>query len=161
MIFGDRHILNYDFPRHAEEYVHRVGRTGRAGRTGIAISFFTREDWSKAADLTKILEEASQVNPFLSNYFILRTQNYLFTMKFRKYQKNFTKCRSDSVPGKSVKITNVTEMSWTLGASEEVAEEVMEVVLEVVLEVVVEVVETVVEEDSVTTFSRTIPFLCY
>lgn len=57
------HILNYDFPRHAEEYVHRVGRTGRAGRTGIAISFFTREDWSKAADLTKILEEASQEVP--------------------------------------------------------------------------------------------------
>ena len=64
-----RHILNYDFPRHAEEYVHRVGRTGRAGRTGIAISFFTREDWSKAADLINILEEAAQVNPtFYSVY---------------------------------------------------------------------------------------------
>jgi len=56
-----RHILNYDFPRHPEEYVHRVGRTGRAGRTGIAISFFTRDDWSKSAELINILEEASQV----------------------------------------------------------------------------------------------------
>ena len=55
-----RHILNYDFPRHAEEYVHRVGRTGRAGRSGIAISFMTREDWSKAPDLISILEEAGQ-----------------------------------------------------------------------------------------------------
>lgn len=60
-VFFSRHILNYDFPRHAEEYVHRVGRTGRAGRTGIAISFVTREDWSKAEDLIKILQEAQQV----------------------------------------------------------------------------------------------------
>uniref|UniRef100_A0A0N8BTU9 RNA helicase n=1 Tax=Daphnia magna TaxID=35525 RepID=A0A0N8BTU9_9CRUS len=57
------HILNYDFPRHAEEYVHRVGRTGRAGRTGIAISFMTREDWSKASDLIDILKEANQEVP--------------------------------------------------------------------------------------------------
>lgn len=60
-VFQSRHILNYDFPRHAEEYVHRVGRTGRAGRTGIAISFMTREDWSKASDLIDILKEANQV----------------------------------------------------------------------------------------------------
>ncbi len=64
-----RHILNYDFPRHAEEYVHRVGRTGRAGRTGIAISFMTREDWSKAQDLLDILKEANQVcDPVLSHH---------------------------------------------------------------------------------------------
>ena len=49
------HILNFDFPRHAEEYVHRVGRTGRAGRTGQALSFMTREYWSKAPDLINIL----------------------------------------------------------------------------------------------------------
>ena len=57
------HILNFDIPRNAEEYVHRIGRTGRAGRTGIAISFMTREDWSKAADLIPILEEAGQHIP--------------------------------------------------------------------------------------------------
>ena len=44
-----------------EEYVHRVGRTGRAGRSGVAISLVTRQDWSKAAALIKILEEAGQV----------------------------------------------------------------------------------------------------
>lgn len=56
-----RHVINYDFPRNIEEYVHRVGRTGRAGRTGESISFFTRSDWSQAKELISILEEADQV----------------------------------------------------------------------------------------------------
>ena len=33
------HVLNYDLPQNLEEYVHRIGRTGRAGKTGIAVSF--------------------------------------------------------------------------------------------------------------------------
>ena len=36
---GITHVINYDLPRQAEDYVHRIGRTGRAGRSGIAISF--------------------------------------------------------------------------------------------------------------------------
>lgn len=39
------HVVNYDFPRNIEDYVHRVGRTGRAGATGIALTFISREDW--------------------------------------------------------------------------------------------------------------------
>ncbi|KAL1115342.1 hypothetical protein AAG570_007372 [Ranatra chinensis] len=54
-------VVNFDFPRNIEEYVHRVGRTGRAGRSGEAISLFTRSDWAQAKDLIKILEEAEQV----------------------------------------------------------------------------------------------------
>lgn len=57
------HVVNYDFPRNIEEYVHRVGRTGRAGRTGISLSFFTREDWGSAGELINILEEANQEVP--------------------------------------------------------------------------------------------------
>ncbi len=36
---GISHVINYDLPRQAEDYVHRIGRTGRAGKNGIAISF--------------------------------------------------------------------------------------------------------------------------
>lgn len=61
LIVISRHIFNYDFPKNIEEYVHRIGRTGRAGRSGHSISLFTRNDWSNAADLIKILEEANQV----------------------------------------------------------------------------------------------------
>ncbi|KOC61391.1 putative ATP-dependent RNA helicase DDX43 [Habropoda laboriosa] len=57
------HVLNYDFPRDIEEYVHRVGRTGRAGRTGESITFMTRRDWSHAKELINILEEANQEVP--------------------------------------------------------------------------------------------------
>ena len=37
-VHGISHVINYDLPRQAEDYVHRIGRTGRAGRSGIAIS---------------------------------------------------------------------------------------------------------------------------
>ncbi|CAH2108974.1 unnamed protein product [Euphydryas editha] len=57
------HVVNFDFPRHIEEYVHRVGRTGRAGKTGIALSFVTRSDWAHASELIKILQEANQEVP--------------------------------------------------------------------------------------------------
>ncbi|XP_059051770.1 probable ATP-dependent RNA helicase DDX43 [Achroia grisella] len=57
------HVINLDFPRHIEEYVHRVGRTGRAGKTGIALSFISRNDWGHARELIKILEEANQEIP--------------------------------------------------------------------------------------------------
>ncbi len=41
---GISHVVNYDFPMHAEDYVHRIGRTGRAQAVGDAISFVTPED---------------------------------------------------------------------------------------------------------------------
>jgi ATP-dependent RNA helicase DDX5/DBP2 len=37
------HVLNYDYPNNSEDYVHRIGRTGRAGATGTATTFFTTE----------------------------------------------------------------------------------------------------------------------
>jgi superfamily II DNA/RNA helicase len=39
-------VVNYDAPRMADDYVHRIGRTGRAGRAGIAVTFLGREDRS-------------------------------------------------------------------------------------------------------------------
>ena len=60
---GVTHVINYDFPHDMEDYVHRVGRTGRAGRHGTAVTFFTREDWKKSADLIKILRDSDQYVP--------------------------------------------------------------------------------------------------
>ncbi|UJR25523.1 hypothetical protein I4U23_006869 [Adineta vaga] len=56
-------VFNYDLPKSMEDYVHRVGRTGRAGKTGYAISLVTRENWGSAGRLIKILEEAGQNVP--------------------------------------------------------------------------------------------------
>ena len=46
------YVFNFDFPRNIEEYVHRVGRTGRAGKTGTAISLMERRggDWKSAKE---------------------------------------------------------------------------------------------------------------
>lgn len=57
------HVVNHDFPKHVEEYVHRVSRAGRAGKKGIALSFVTQQDWANARNLVKILQEASQEVP--------------------------------------------------------------------------------------------------
>lgn len=54
------YVVNYDFPRNIEEYVHRVGRTGRAERRGTSLSFMTRYDWGSAAELIAIMKEAEQ-----------------------------------------------------------------------------------------------------
>ena len=43
-ITGVSHVINFDLPRSAEDYVNRIGRTGRAGESGIAISFASRPD---------------------------------------------------------------------------------------------------------------------
>jgi ATP-dependent RNA helicase DeaD len=45
------HVFNYDIPQDCEDYVHRIGRTGRAGRTGIAISFFTHRERSRLGQI--------------------------------------------------------------------------------------------------------------
>ena len=37
------HVINYDYPNNSEDYIHRIGRTGRAGAKGTAITFFTTD----------------------------------------------------------------------------------------------------------------------
>ncbi len=49
------HVINYDFPRDAEDYVHRIGRTGRAESSGISTSLVTRMDHLCVKDVEKIL----------------------------------------------------------------------------------------------------------
>lgn len=56
-------VINYDFTKDIEEYVHRVGRTGRAGKTGLAITLMTRRDQSKAKDLVEVMEKSGQEIP--------------------------------------------------------------------------------------------------
>ena len=55
-----KYVINYDFPGSLEDYVHRIGRTGRAGAKGTAYSFFTAANARFAKELVSILEEAGQ-----------------------------------------------------------------------------------------------------
>lgn len=56
-------VINYDFPSNVEDYVHRIGRTGRAGEKGYSITFFTRTDAPKARQLVELLTKNDQVVP--------------------------------------------------------------------------------------------------
>ncbi|CAG4946439.1 unnamed protein product [Parnassius apollo] len=59
-------VINYDYPNNSEDYVHRIGRTGRSQNTGTAYTLFTPTNSAKAKDLMSVLQEANQVvNPRL------------------------------------------------------------------------------------------------
>jgi len=60
---GIKVVINYDYSNNSEDYVHRIGRTGRRDNKGIAYTFFTPQNAPKARDLIKILEEARQIVP--------------------------------------------------------------------------------------------------
>ena len=49
------HVINYDLPKQAEDYVHRIGRTGRAGRTGLAVSFAEVNEYVKVHKIEKYI----------------------------------------------------------------------------------------------------------
>lgn len=56
-------VINFDMPNNAEDYVHRIGRTGRAGAKGTSHSFFTAANGRLARDIIKVMREANQVVP--------------------------------------------------------------------------------------------------
>ncbi|QYT03058.1 ATP-dependent RNA helicase DBP2 [Trichoderma simmonsii] len=61
------HVLNYDYPNNSEDYIHRIGRTGRAGQHGTAITLFTTDNQKQARDLVNVLQEAKQqIDPRLA-----------------------------------------------------------------------------------------------
>ena len=53
-------VVNYDFPGCVEDYVHRIGRTGRAGNKGTSYAFFTGANSKSARELVKVMREANQ-----------------------------------------------------------------------------------------------------
>merc|ERR1712115_358690 len=60
---GVDYVINYSFPLTIEDYVHRIGRTGRAGREGVAHTFFTDFDKPRAGELVNLLRESNSNIP--------------------------------------------------------------------------------------------------
>jgi superfamily II DNA/RNA helicase len=73
-VFGVTHVINYDCPDDAEDYVHRIGRTGRAGATGVAVTFVDWEDMPRwrLIDKSLGLEQPEPAETY-------HTSPYLFT----------------------------------------------------------------------------------
>ena len=58
-----KHVINYDLPNNIEEYVHRIGRTGRIGNKGQATAFFQKDrDLALARGLVKVLSDVSSIS---------------------------------------------------------------------------------------------------
>jgi ATP-dependent RNA helicase RhlE len=56
-------VFNFDVPFNAEDYVHRIGRTGRAGASGLAITLVTREDSRLVSDIEKLIKKKLELEP--------------------------------------------------------------------------------------------------
>ncbi|KAM5582313.1 DEAD-box ATP-dependent RNA helicase 37 [Rosa sericea] len=63
------HVVNFDLPNDIDDYVHRIGRTGRAGKSGLATAFFNENNSSLAKSLADLMQESNQEVPaWLSRY---------------------------------------------------------------------------------------------
>ncbi|VVB06176.1 unnamed protein product [Arabis nemorensis] len=63
------HVVNFDLPNDIDDYVHRIGRTGRAGKSGVATAFFNENNASMARSLAELMQEAKQEVPeWLTRY---------------------------------------------------------------------------------------------
>jgi len=58
-----KHVINFDLPSDIEEYVHRIGRTGRMGNLGLASSFFNDKNRNLVRDLVELILETKQEMP--------------------------------------------------------------------------------------------------
>jgi superfamily II DNA/RNA helicase len=56
-------VFNFDVPFNAEDYVHRIGRTGRAGASGLAVSFVAPSDTRLVADIQKLINAKLEIEP--------------------------------------------------------------------------------------------------
>ena len=56
-------VFNFDVPFHAEDYVHRIGRTGRAGASGLAVTLVTRDDARMISDIERLIRKKIELEP--------------------------------------------------------------------------------------------------
>ncbi|XP_029696901.1 ATP-dependent RNA helicase DDX3X-like isoform X8 [Takifugu rubripes] len=83
-----KHVINFDLPSDIEEYVHRIGRTGRVGNLGLATSFFNDKNGNITKDLLDILGEAKQEIP-----------SWLESLAYEHQHKSSTRGRSKRFAG--------------------------------------------------------------
>ncbi|XP_057956430.1 DEAD-box ATP-dependent RNA helicase 37-like [Malania oleifera] len=67
------HVVNFDLPNDIDDYVHRIGRTGRAGKTGLATAFFNENNSSLARALSELMQESNQEVPAWLSRFAARS----------------------------------------------------------------------------------------
>lgn len=88
-------VVNFDFPNTVEDYVHRIGRTGRMNNEGRAVTFFTPENKAYAKGLVELLQQAEQEVPVeLSDYVDATTPVPRFRRQIQTSQSNYREHRA-------------------------------------------------------------------
>lgn len=91
-------VINYTFPLTAEDYVHRIGRTGRAGKKGVAHTFFTHHNRGLAGELVNILREAGQIVPPA----LLKFGTHVKKKESKLYGAHFKEISADAPKAKKI-----------------------------------------------------------
>ena len=86
-----QHVINYDLPQVPEDYIHRIGRTGRAGKEGSAMTFLTNHDFSMWRSIQKLIDPDFKLKEQVKNP--SNKKNKKFKGKFKK-NKNKKKFKS-------------------------------------------------------------------
>lgn len=121
------HVINYDLPSDIDDYVHRIGRTGRAGNTGVATAFFNRGNKNVVKDLVDILTEANQEIPVFLTQVIREVSGAKTNTRggrggftrgnvSRDYRRHNT-ASSDWSSAKGANFSNNKSASWNSGFS--------------------------------------------
>jgi len=71
-----KHVINFDMPSDVEEYVHRIGRTGRMGNLGLATSFFNEKNRNLTKDLVELIVESNQELPGWLEALAMESRSY-------------------------------------------------------------------------------------
>ena len=84
------HVINYDVPNNPEDYVHRIGRTGRAGKKGVAITLVTKEDFKSINEIESLIKQ--KIKTLTLNFIIPTLDNYNYdTLNSSDHIPNFLK----------------------------------------------------------------------
>ncbi|XVE57352.1 hypothetical protein DITRI_Ditri04bG0084300 [Diplodiscus trichospermus] len=95
-------VINYSFPLTTEDYVHRIGRTGRAGRKGVAHTFFTQQNKGLAGELVNVLKEAGQIVPPA----LLKFGTHVKKKESKLYGAHFKEIAADAPKAKKITFDN-------------------------------------------------------
>lgn len=90
------HVINFDLPKHSEEFVHRIGRTGRAGASGEAISFVGPKDWLSFKNIESFLQSQfgfSVVPEFPAKFSGLKPKKVLKAKNSQPVKQNVKKTK--------------------------------------------------------------------
>ena len=84
-----QHVINYDLPQVPEDYIHRIGRTGRAGKEGSAMTFLTNHDYSMWRSIQKLIDPDFKLKEQVKNPSNKNNKKFKGKFKKNKSKKKF------------------------------------------------------------------------